>query len=117
MAILYGQADFIKTTGIAVSAGYDCDNQGATCASLMGVMHGVNCIPDRLTREFLPRGKWKKPFNDQYLNYSRDNLPIMFKISDIVQRIVMIAEKAILENGGGKITKNGKTVYIINCDF
>jgi ADP-ribosylglycohydrolase len=117
MSILYGEADFIKTAGIAVSAGYDCDNQSATCAGLIGVMHGVNCIPDRLTKEFLPHGKWKKPFNDQYLNYSRDHLPVMFKISDIVQRISVIAEIAILENGGRKISKNGKTVYIINCDF
>jgi len=117
MAVLYGQGDFMKTAGIAVSAGYDCDNQGATCAGLIAVMHGANCIPNRLTKDFLPRGKWKKPFNDQYLNYSRDNLPIMFKISDIVQRIATIAEKAILENGGKKITRNGKTVYRINCDF
>lgn len=117
MAILYGDGDFMKTTGIAVSAGYDCDNQGATCAGLIAVMHGASCIPDRLTKEFLPRGKWKKPFNDQYLNYSRDNLPIMFEISDIVRRITNIAEKAILENGGEKITKNKKTMYIINCDF
>ena len=79
-------------------------------------MHGGACIPDRLTREFLPRGKWSKPFNDQYLNYSRDNLPIMFKISNLVERIAAIAEKAILENGGSKVVKNGKVVYRINCD-
>ena len=117
MAVLYGQGDFMKTAGIAVSAGYDCDNQGATCAGLIAVMQGGDCIPDRLTKDFLPRGKWKKPFNDQYLNYSRDNLPIMFKISDIVQRIAAIAEKTILENGGEKITRKGKTVYRIKCDF
>ena len=117
MAILYGEGDFMKTAGIAVSAGYDCDNQAATCAGLIGVMNGSGCIPDRLTKDFLPRGKWKKPFNDQYINYSRDNLPVMFKISDIVRRITNIAEISILQNGGKKITKNEKTVYIINCDF
>ncbi len=117
MAILYGEGDFMKTAGIAVSAGYDCDNQGATCAGLIGVMHGEGCIPDRLTKEFLPRGKWSKPFNDQYLNYSRDNLPIVFKISGLVERIAAVAEKAILENGGSKFVKNGEVIYRINCDF
>ncbi len=117
MAILYGEGDFIKTAGIAVSAGYDCDNQAATCAGLIGVMNGAGCIPDSLTREFLVRGKWNKPFNDQYLNYSRDGLPIVTKISDIVNRIADIADQAITSNGGRKITRDGKTLYIINCDF
>ena len=40
MAVLYGEGDFVKTTGIAVSAGMDCDNQAATCAGLIGVIHG-----------------------------------------------------------------------------
>lgn len=117
MAVLYGEGDFMKTAGIAVSAGYDCDNQGATCAGLAAVINGAGCIPDRLTKEFLPRGKWRQPFNDQYLNYSRDGLPIVTKISDIVERIAAVAEKAILENGGGKRVVNGKITYTVNCDF
>lgn len=117
MAILYGQGDFMKTVGIAVSAGYDCDNQAATCAGLIGVRNGAACIPDELTKNFLPRGRWAKPFNNQYLNYSRDDLPIVTKISDIVERIADVAEKAILANGGEKITEDGKVVYIIQTDF
>ena len=117
MAMLYGEGDFIKTAGIAVSAGYDCDNQGATCAGIIGVMHGADCIPDSLTKDFLLRGKWEKPFNDSYLNYSRDDLPIVTKISDIVERIAAVAEQAIIANNGRKITENGKVSYIINCDF
>ncbi len=117
MAVLYGAGDFMRTAGIAVSAGYDCDNQGATCAGLIGVMHGAGCIPDALTKDFLLRGKWSEPFNDQYLNYSRDGLPIVTKISDIVERIAAITEEAILTNGGRKIARNGRTVYSVNCDF
>ena len=117
MAVLYGEGDFMKTTGIAVSAGYDCDNQAATCAGLIGVMHGADCIPDKLTKTFLPRGKWNEPFNNRYVNYTRDGLPIVTRISDIVQRIAAIAEDAIIENGGKKITRAGKVSYVIKCDL
>ena len=117
MAILYGEGDFMKTTGIAVSAGYDCDNQGATCAGLIGVMQGADCIPDFLTKELPRHGKWDKPFNDRYLNYSRDGLPIVTKISDIVSRITAIAEKAILKNGGRIVRRDGQIWYEIHSDF
>jgi ADP-ribosylglycohydrolase len=117
LAILYGEGDFLKTTGLATSAGYDCDNQAATCAGLIGVMHGASAIPDELTKEVPSRGKWDKPFNDQYINFSRDELPNLLKISDIVQRIQHITELAIWNGGGRKITKDGQTSYIINCDF
>lgn len=117
LAILYGEGDFLKTTGIAVSAGYDCDNQAATCAGLIGVMHGGKAIPEKLTKEWSYRDKWKEPFNNRYINYSRDNLPNVLKISDIVNRIQAVAEKTIWEGGGRKVTQGGKTSYIINCDF
>jgi hypothetical protein len=117
MAMLYGQGDFMKTAGIAVSAGYDGDNQGATCAGLMAVRNGAGCIPDRLTKGFLLRGKWTEPFNDQYVNYSRDGLPIITKISDIVERITAITEDAIRANGGKKRIENGQMIYVVNCDF
>jgi ADP-ribosylglycohydrolase len=117
MAVLYGEGDFVKTTGIAVSAGYDCDNQAATCAGLIGVLNGAKAIPEKFTLELPSRGEWKKPFNDRYINYSRDELPNLVKISDIVKRIQVITEQAIWEGGGRKISENGKTTYIINCDF
>lgn len=117
MAVLYGGGDFLRTTGIAVSAGYDCDNQAATCGGLIGILRGAGAIPDALTKGFLLRGRWEKPFNDQYLNYSRDGLPIVTKISEIADRIAAVAETAILENGGRKIVRDGEVSYAIPCDF
>jgi hypothetical protein len=117
MAILYGEGDFVKTTGIAVSAGYDCDNQASSCAGLMGVLHGSQSIPDRFTKNIGDVIRWSEPFNDQYINFSRDQLPNCTKISDIVDRTLAIAEKAILENGGAIIVKDGKPAYSIHCDF
>ena len=90
MAILYGQGDFMKTVGIAVTAGYDCDNQAATCGGLIGVLHGTKCIPEELT----------EGFNDRYVCFTRDNLPLVTPISNIVERIAEIAKTAIMENGG-----------------
>jgi len=90
MAILHGQGDFMKTVGIAVSAGYDCDNQAATCAGLIGVLHGSKCIPKEMTEEF----------NDQYVCFTRDEVQIATPITEIVDRIAAIAKTAILDNGG-----------------
>ena len=118
MAILYGQGDFEKTVGIAVSAGYDCDNQAATCGGLLGVLGGADAVSDRLTKQCMfGNRKWNKPFNDTYINFSRDGLPIANRISDIVQRTVAIAEEAIVGNGGRKIEEDGKVIFVVKCDF
>jgi len=117
MAILYGEGNFLKTTAIAVTAGYDCDNQAATSAGLIATMRGTGCIPGPLTRELSSRGKWDKPFNDRYINWTRDGLPIDNRISDIAARIVAIAEKAILENGGRITEIDGQPAYVVQCDF
>jgi ADP-ribosylglycohydrolase len=111
LAILYGEGDFMRSVGIAVSAGYDCDNQAATVGGLLGVMHGAGVIPKAMTHDCLPRGRWEKPFNDTYINYSRDDLPIHNRISDIVERIAAIAEKAIMNEGGRKTEVNGQALY------
>ena len=113
MAILYGNGDFIKTTGIAVSAGYDCDNQAATCAGFIGVLNGAGSIPYELTHEVGYQEKWQLPFNDQYINYSRDGLPNMTPISEIIDRIMAVAETAIIEEGGQIKIANGEKTYSI----
>jgi hypothetical protein len=90
MAILYGEGDFMKTVGIAVSAGYDCDNQAATCAGLIGVIHGTKCLPAEMIEEF----------NNQYVCFTRDDLQVATPLSEIEERIAAISKRAILENGG-----------------
>jgi hypothetical protein len=116
MAILYGEGDFIKTTGIAVSAGYDCDNQGATCAGFIGVLNGAGTIPEELTHNVGYNEIWEKPFNNQYINYSRDGLPNLTHISDIIDRILAISEQAILGNGGEKIVLDGEPAYRVKIN-
>ena len=117
MAILYGDGDFVKTAGIAVSAGIDCDNQAATCAGLIAVMNGGSSIPERLTLGMSEKPAWSKPFNDTYINFSRDGLPVITKISDIVNRIMIITEEAILSNGGQRISEGNMVYYLVRSDI
>lgn len=51
MAFLYGGGDFRRTVGVAIAAGFDCDNQAATLGGLIGVMHGGKAIPYDLTHK------------------------------------------------------------------
>ncbi len=120
MAILYGEGDYMKTVGIAVSAGYDCDNQAATCGGLIGVLNGFSGMGEAahdITLNIPSRGSWKKPFNDMYVNTTRDGLPVRTPISEIVDRIAEVAKIAIMENGGRMEMRDGKPTYIISCDF
>ena len=120
MAVLYGEGDYMKTVGIATSAGYDCDNQAATTGGLIGVLNGLSSMGEaavELTMNLPAWGKWDKPFNDQYVNISRDEIKLRTPISEIVQRIAAVAKTAILENGGRMEVRDGKTVYLVNSDF
>ena len=120
MAILYGEGDYMKTVGIASSAGYDCDNQAATCAALIGVRNGLSGLGKKaidITINIPSQAEWEVPFNNMYCNYTRDGLPTRTPINEIVERITKIAKDAIYDNGGRKEIRNGKPVYVIECDF
>ena len=54
-AILWGESDFTKTIFYAVLSGLDTDCNGATTGSILGVMLGVEGIPE----------EWSKPLNDK----------------------------------------------------
>jgi len=114
MAILYGEGDFVKTVGIATSAGLDCDNQAATSGALLGVLKGSGAIPEHLTTDMGAGKIWDTPFNNTYINFSRDNLPGITPISDIVDRILSISVTAIMENGGERFGSGENTYYLIS---
>ena len=120
MAVLYGEGDYMKTVGIATSAGYDCDNQAATAGGLIGVLNGLSGMGEAAVEQTmsLPAfGRWDKPFNDQYVNISRDEIKLRTPISEIVERIAAVAKAAILENGGRMEVRDGETVYVVNSDL
>ena len=120
MAVLYGEGDYMKTVGIATSAGYDCDNQAATTGGLIGVLNGLSGMGEAAVEQTMDLPAWRrwdKPFNNQYVNISRDEIRLRTPISEIVERIAAVAKTAILENGGRMEVRDDKKVYVVNSDF
>lgn len=54
-ALLWGEGDFSRTIGLAVSAGLDTDCNGATAGSVLGALLGAGGIPSH----------WTEPLNDR----------------------------------------------------
>ena len=52
--LLWGDADYSRTIGLAVQGGWDTDCTGATAGSVFGAMHGTDALP----------GHWVDPLND-----------------------------------------------------
>ena len=120
MALLYGEGDYTRTVGIATSAGYDSDNQAATLGGLIGAMKGMRGLGDDVIQRMKTldsQWEWETPFNNTYVNISRDELRLRTPISEIVDRIVAVAEQAIRENGGRMILRNDEVYYVVNSDI
>ena len=71
-------------------------------------MSGSKVIPEKYTLGMRGEKKWDEPFNDRYVNYSRDNLPVTFSIKDLSERVLKITEQAIFYNGGRMFEKDGE---------
>lgn len=106
LALLYGKGDFQKTLDYSCAMGFDADNQAATISGLLGLISGTKGLPKNL---LYPIDEWKLPFNDNYRNVTRYDLPDA-KITDMAKLSKQMAEKIILKTGGRKT----KTGYYIN---
>lgn len=53
-SLLYGGGDFSRSICLAVGAAFDCDCNGATVGSVLGMMNGIKSIPEH----------WYKLFNN-----------------------------------------------------
>ncbi|MBO3768717.1 MAG: ADP-ribosylglycohydrolase family protein [Thermoproteota archaeon] len=80
LSLLYGDLNFSKTIGLAVTAGLDTDCNGATVGSIVGVLVGERNI----------ESKWKEPLNDTVevgLSGHRD-----IRISELSERTLNLVE-------------------------
>lgn len=91
-ALLYGEGDFIRTLTMAFNFGWDADNNAATAGTILGVIKG---------RGWMMKQDWQ--ILDNYRNTSRDNMPPEETLSSYAGRIVRLAERNILLNGGEKV--------------
>jgi hypothetical protein len=112
LAMLYGEGDFQRTLDLSCAMGFDADNQAATVAGLMGIINGMKGLPENL---YLPIDGWKTPFNDQYINITRYDLPDS-KISAIIDQTLKSTMDLVVLKGGKMQTKAGKEVLTINAD-
>ena len=110
LSLLYGHGDFQLTMDLGCAMGFDADNQTATIGGLLGVMYGFKALPRDL---YLPIEGWTKPFNNKYINITRDALPDA-AIDDMVKRTVKQAIDVVCLNGGKLVEKADKSVLVIN---
>ncbi len=112
LGMLYGQGDFQKTLDLNCAMGFDADNQAATVAGLLGVVLGVDGIPEELLFP-LPELDWKLPLNDSYKNVTRHDMDDA-ALTDLADRMLAQAEKIIVARGGRRVSENGEDFYVIN---
>ncbi len=102
-ALLYGDGDWVQTVRSAFNFGWDADNNAAASGTILGV---IKC------NKFLRSQGWD--IKDLYRNTSRDDMPQDETITSYSNRLVELAQRNILEQGGSKATVNGKSVYRIS---
>jgi len=102
-ALLYGEGDFVKTLTLAFNFGWDADCNAATAGTIVGVMKGY--------RWMLAQG-W--PIVDRYKNTTRENMPNDETITSFADRLIDLADRVILEQGGRRQTTNGRITYQID---
>ena len=105
-ALLYGEGDFVKTLTTAFDFGWDADCNAATAGTIVGVMKGY--------RWMMAQG-W--PIVDRYRNTTRENMPHDETITSFADRLISLAEKVIVEQGGERTTEDGRIFYRIHVQI
>lgn len=92
---LYGEGDFENSLLIAVNCGEDTDCTAATLGSILGIINGIEAIPQ----------KWIEPIGrtikTAYLNLGEIGIAtgvIPPDIDDLAKRVELIAKQVILRN-------------------
>ncbi|MBE0534274.1 MAG: ADP-ribosylglycohydrolase family protein [Phycisphaerae bacterium] len=101
-ALLYGGGDFVETLRVAFNFGWDCDNNAATAATIIGVIKG---------HAWMQNQGWD--IKDRYRNTTRANMPEDETITRFGNRLIRIAERLIVENRGHVLTADGQKTYLI----
>ena len=102
-ALLYGDGDWVQTVRSAFNFGWDADNNAAASGTILGVIKG---------NRFLHSQGWD--IKDVYRNTSRDDMPPKETLTSYSDRLVELARRNIVEQGGAKSMVNGRSVYRIN---
>jgi hypothetical protein len=101
-ALLFGKGDFVETLRTAMNFGWDADNNAATSATIVGVIKGYR---------WMQQQNWD--IRDFYKNTTRPGMPTDETITRFGDRLIELADLAILSNGGRKIDNGSAVVYRI----
>ena len=88
---------FVETLRLAFNFGWDCDNNAATAATIVGVMKG---------RRWMDSQGWR--IADIYRNTTRDKMPTDETLTSLENKVIQCARIAIREQGG-ELTSNPTT--------
>jgi ADP-ribosylglycohydrolase len=88
-ALYYGHGDFIETLRTAFNLGWDADCDGATAATIVGVIKG---------RHWMNAQGWK--IKDVYRNTTRDDMPNDETLTGLEDLCIQAARITIIKNGG-----------------
>jgi hypothetical protein len=102
-ALLYGGAEDLKETlRLAFNFGWDSDCNAATCGAIVGVVRG---------KKWIDQQGWV--IKDVYRNTCRDQMPKDETITGYGDKLLAVAKRVILENGGEEVVVDGRKAYRI----
>ena len=101
-SLLYGNGDFVETLIHSFNFGWDADNNAATAATIIGVIQG---------QRWMQMQGWN--IVDRYQNTTRPGLPSDETITSFGDRMIGLADLAIVKQGGQKTTTGSETTYRI----
>jgi len=105
-ALIYGKKDFVETLRLAFNFGWDCDNNAATSATIIGVIKG---------RRWMDEQSWD--IADRYRNTTRDNMPMDETLTSLENKLIQCARIAIKEQGDSVPGNKPRHVYGIRPEL
>ena len=92
LGLLYGEGDFGRTVCLATNCGDDTDCTAATAGAVMGILHGIEAIPE----------KWIAPIGNTIVTGAIQRfglkLPIPRTIDELTRRVVRLKRQIDREN-------------------
>ena len=117
-ALLYGRGEFVPTLTLAFNFGWDADCNAATVGTILGVAKGYRWmlaqgwqIVDRYTNTVTRDLEHVPDFTR--LVPSRENMPTDETITSFADRLIDLAERVVIEQGGRRRLVDGRPVYEI----
>lgn len=92
IGLLYGRGDFGRTICLAVDCGDDTDCTGATAGAIMGILYGIEGIPE----------KWMEPIGNNIITVAINPFGLLVNIpktiDELTRRVIRLEKQTREEN-------------------